>query len=250
MYKNLIFIYVLIILFSGCVSNNNIKKVFQTHKANQISKDYNKIMNFLHDYKVKLDKRNPRYYNKTLEKAIYRQINNNKTFVTLRDFDGKKLQNFKQYLDLAFDKKGILNRNDYLVLGVYYMIYDAYSIAGQHKFTALNYNKEKLEKLYKNLYILKWKIRTSKDINGNYLFLTWQNNWQVEYLQKKFDDLNKLKKLKSIIEKKENLLSHSNFSFEVLLSLMIHKVENSLEDIGAEPSDITLDTLTSLVFII
>jgi hypothetical protein len=31
---------------------------------------------------------------------------------------------------------------------------------------------------------------------------------------------------------------------------MIHKVENSLEDIGAEPSDITLDTLTSLVFII
>ncbi|SKB30835.1 hypothetical protein [Malaciobacter marinus] len=250
MYKNFIFIYVLIILFSGCASNSNIKSVFQTQKANEISKDYKQIMNYLHKYKVKLDKRNPKYYNKTLEKAIYSQINSGETFVTLRDFDGKKLQNFKQYLDLAFDKKGLLNRNDYLILGVYYMIYDAYLIAGQHKFTALNYDKEKLEKLYKNLHILKWKIRTSKDINGNYLFLTWQNNWQVEYMKKRFDDLNNLKDLKSIVENKESLLSHSNFSFEVLLSLMIHKVENSLEDIGAEPSDITFDTLTSLVFII
>ncbi|AXH09036.1 hypothetical protein CP960_07920 [Malaciobacter halophilus] len=250
MNKNFLLLIIFITFFTGCISQNRVKEVFQTNKAIEISNDYKKILSFLNEYKIKLDKRNPKHYNKVLEKAIYNQINSGKTSVVLKDFQGKKLKNFKQYLDLAFDKKGVVYRNDYLILGIFYMIYDAYLMDGHHKFSALNYDKDLLTKLYKNLHILRWKVRTTKDINGNYLFLTWQNNWQVEYMKKGLSNLNELKNLEAIKNNKESLLSHSNFSFEVLLSLMINRVENTLNDIGAEPSEITFDTIASLVFII
>ncbi|RXJ84543.1 hypothetical protein [Arcobacter sp. CECT 8985] len=251
MYKKFICITLFIGLFCGCSrQNTKINEFFQTQKAIAISQDYKDILDLVIKYKIKLDKRNPKHYNKYFKSAIYTQIEQIEKNITLRDTNNKRLVNFKQYLDLAFNKKGIKYRNDYLILGLYYMIYDAYSLQRVHKFTALNYDNDKLTKLYKNLYILRWKVRTAKDINGNYLFLTWQNNWQIEYMKKKFTDLNKLKTLNSIVLNKETLLSHSNFSFEVLLSIMINRVESTLRDIGSEPSEITIETIKSLVFII
>lgn len=250
MYKKILLITLFFTLFSGCARHNKVNEIFQTQKAISITQDYKDILSLVVKYKTKLDKRNPQHYNKDFKSAIYTQIEDIQKFITLRDTNNNRLVNFKQYLDLAFNKRGIKYRNDYLILGLYYMIYDAYSLDEVHKFTALNYDNDKLTKLYKNLYILRWKIRTAKDINGNYLFLTWQNNWQIEYLNKKVNDLNEIKNFNSILSKKESLLSHSNFSFEIILSMMINRVESTLRDIGTEPSDIAIDTITSLVFLI
>ncbi|AXX91635.1 hypothetical protein CPU12_04635 [Malaciobacter molluscorum LMG 25693] len=250
MYKKILLITIFVTLFSGCNNYNKVNQLFQTQRAVSISQDYKDILNLVIKYKNKLDKRNPKHYNKDFKSAIFKQIELIEKNITLKDTNDNRLANYKQYLDLAFNKKGIKYRNDYLILGLYYMIYDAYSLEKIHKFTAFNYDNDKLTKLYKNLYILRWKIRTAKDINGNYLFLTWQNNWQIEYMNKKINDLNDIRKLNSIISKQENLMSHSNFSFEIILSMMINRVESTLRNIGTEPSDIAIDTITSLVFLI
>ena len=90
----------------------------------------------------------------------------------------------KDYFDIAFLDKNIKYRNDYLILGLYYMVYDSFSIKKGHKFAALSFDVNRLQKLYKNLQILKWKLKSSKNSKGNYYFVTWQNNWQLELKRK------------------------------------------------------------------
>ncbi len=251
MYKKLFLSILFITLFSGCTAKHTkINELFQTNKAMEITNDYKKILSYLNEYKIKLDKRNPKQFNKDLKVAIHNQINSLNNIVSLRNFDNKILLNHKQYLDMAFSTENVYFRNDYLILGMYYMIYNSYSLREIHKFTALNYDKEKLQNLYKNLHILRWKIKTAKDNNGKYLFLTWQNNWQVELINKNIQDLNEINNFEYIKSKKESILSPSNFSFEILISLMILRVEDTLKNIGSEPSQITIDAIKSLVFII
>ncbi|AXH14264.1 hypothetical protein [Malaciobacter mytili] len=250
MYKKLFLSIFFITLFSGCAKHNKVNELFQTNKAVEIANDYKEILSYLNTYKVKLDKRNPKQFNKDLKVAIHNQINSLNNIVSLKNFDNEILINYKQYLDMAFSSKNVYFRNDYLILGMYYMIYDSYSLKEFHKFTALNYNKEKLQNLYKNLHILRWRIKTAKNSDGKYLFLTWQNNWQVEFINKNIKNLNEINELTYIKTAKESILSPSNFSFEVLISLMILRVEDTLKNIGSEPSQITIDTIKSLVFII
>ncbi|MCP4970392.1 MAG: hypothetical protein GY932_07355 [Arcobacter sp.] len=93
-------------------------------------------------------------------------------------YKNNTLDNYKDYLQIAFSKDYIPCRNDYLILGLYYLVYDLYDIEDSHKVIALEYDKNKLHKLYKNLQVIKWKIKVNRDFKGNYLFKTWQNNWQ------------------------------------------------------------------------
>ncbi len=250
MHKKLFLSIFYITLFSGCTKHNKVNELFQTNKAVEIAYDYKEILSYLNNYKTKLDKRNPKQYNKDLKIAIHNQINSLNNNVSLKNFDNKLLINYKEYLEMAFSNKDVHFRNDYLILGMYYMIYDLYSLKEFHKFTALNYDKQKLQNLYKNLHILRWRIKTAKDNSGKYLFLTWQNNWQVEFINKNIKDFSAIKDLVYIKTLKESILSPSNFSFEVLISLMILRVEDTLKSIGSEPSQITIETIKSLVFII
>jgi hypothetical protein len=230
-------------------NNQTLERFLQTNAANSIKKDYVDITKQLLLFKEKLDLRNPKAYDKTLSPKLYSQIDNLTDEITLPFFN-TPVNNYKEYLQIAFSKTNIQNRNDFLILGLYKHIYDAYDIAKGHQLTAFSYDEHKLQTLYQNLQILKWKITTNKDIDENYLFLTWQNNWQIE-LQKRlkngenitFEDL---QELKFIQEGKETLFSKSNSSFEILLTNMTNRVKSSLETLGVEPVDVGLDALKTM----
>lgn len=251
MTKKIIFLsLVFTLLFSGCIpKEETVKDAFQTNSANTIKKDYKNIQKLLISFKEKIDKRNPNAYSKEFSPKIYKLINelNNNFYLKYKN---TRLDNYKDYLQLAFSKDDIYIRNDYLILGLYYLVHSSYEIESGHKIIALEYDREKLHKLYKNLQIIKWKIKVDRDIKGNYLFLTWQNNWQIE-LEKRLKNkdgisLNTFLDLKHIKNKEESFLDHSNFSFEVHLTQILDSVKNSLEALGEEPTDLSVIALKSV----
>ncbi|MEA3289949.1 MAG: hypothetical protein U9Q04_07210, partial [Campylobacterota bacterium] len=104
-----------------------------------------------------------------------------------------------------------------------------------------------------NMQILQWKIKHNKDSNNQYLFLTWQKNWQVELakkINKKDFNFEMIKELHHIKTNKENLLDGSNSSFEILTSLMILYLHDSLKLLGAEPNKLSVDAIVGMVFMI
>lgn len=246
-FKSFLLVIFLGVLFTGCMpKQDDVKNVFQSDSANIIKRDYKKSQKLLISFKKKLDLRNPKAFDKSLEKKIYNLIESSEKTLLLK-YNNKVLENYKDYLQLAFSKDTIKNRNDFLVLGLYYSLYDAYDIEDGHKIIALAYEKEKLHKLHKNLQILKWKLKVDKDLNNDYLFLTWQNNWQIE-LEKRLNNdeeitYEDIKNLTYIKDGKESLLSRSNFTFEVLLTQMIYNVENTLFALGEEPKKLAIDAV-------
>ena len=249
-FKNTFLLIFLIFFLSACIpKQNDVKSVFQSNAANIIKYDYKRLQKLLLSFKSKLNKRNPKAYDKNLEKKITTLIKNSEKSLYLK-YENTTLKEYKDYLNLAFSKENIPSRNDYLILGLYYSIYDAYDIQDGHRFTALQYSKEKLHKLHKNLQVLRWKIKVDRDTNNEYLFLTWQNNWQVE-LERKINNNHQItyldiENLKYIKEKKESLLDHSNFTFEIILTQMIDNVENSLVALGEEPTNLTIGAVMFL----
>jgi len=238
---------ILVLFFSGCLpKQEDVKDAFQSNSATIIKNDYKKIQKYLLTFKQKLDKRNPKAYNKELAPRIYKLINESQSEFLLK-YKKTTLTNYKDYLQIAFSKDHVEYRNDYLVLGLYYLIHNSYDIEYGHKVIALEYDKSSLDILHKNLQILKWKIKVDKDVYGDYLFLTWQNNWQIELAKKSKDNkkiaYGKIPELKFIKEKKESILDPSNFSFEVLLTQMTNNVENSLLALGEEPKELTVKAM-------
>ena len=240
----------LVLFFTGCgFSKQNIQSMARTNSSSEIVKYKNEITTSLLKYKKKLDLRNPNSYNKKLSKNIKYQIQTNQDYINILQ-NGKKLKTYDEYLYYAFKDEEISNRNDFLIIGLYKLIYKAYSLDDKHKFTALEHNKYELSKLYKYLQVLRWKIRTQKDINNNYLFNTWQNNWQLELSHKNQNDLNIIKNLEYIKTNKETIFSHSNFSFEVLLSRILLNVEYTLRKINIEPYEMSTSAIRSFIFIL
>jgi hypothetical protein len=240
-----------ILLLSGCTSSSpKVKEFFQTDNATHIQNDYKKIVNLLIQYKKKLDLRNPQNYDKQFSYHIYNELNKSTNYLFLKK-GGKYIKDYNKYLNTAFQADTKL-RNDYLILGLYKQIWFAYEQDKTHNITTLTYDKNSLKTLFYTLKVLKWKINSKKDMHGNYFFLTWQNNWQIE-LKKLIDEGEKptwerIKNLKHIKSKQESLFSPSNPNFEILMSEMIFRVENSLEIIGEEPLDMSIEAMKSLVF--
>lgn len=237
----------LLLLFSGCLpKQDDVKTAFQSNAAAIIKKDQKRLQKLIIKLKTKLDKRNPNSFDGQLNAKIYTLINGGQNSFYLT-YKKEELKEYKTYLDLAFSKEKIKYRTDYLILGIYYQFYEAYNLQNKHKVFAMEYDKEKLARLHKNLQALKWKLKTQKNLNGEYLYLTWQNNWQIE-LEKKLKanpnfNYEEIKNLKYIKEKKESLLDHSNLSFEVTLTQMIDCVGNSLFSLGEEPKELTVKAL-------
>ena len=222
----------------------------QTDNATQMRENYTDIVNLLIKYKEKLDIRNPQKYDKDWAYYINKEFKNHTNYLYLKE-NGKYIHDYNKYLRLAFAKETKL-RNDYLILGIYKHLWLAYEQDEIHQITTLTYNEEELKTLYYTLKVIKWKINTKKDSEGNYLFLTWQNNWQVE-LHKRIQKGEKpswelIENLHYIKTKRESLYSPSNPNFEILMSEMIFKVENSLEILGEEPLDVSIEAMKSFVF--
>lgn len=241
---------IVLLLFSGCMpKQEDVEGAFQTNSANTIKNDYRNIQKLLKNFKEKLDKRNPNLYDKNLSSRIYRLIEESESDFLLK-YRNVTLENYKDYLQIAFSKDEIPSRSDYLILGMYYLVHSSYEIDSGHKIIALEYDIKNLTRLHKNLQIIKWKIKVDRDFNQNYLFNTWQNNWQLE-LEKRlktnsqisYEDLQNLEYIKN---KKESLLDPSNFSFEVILTQMIDNTKNSLKALGEEPKDLSITALRTM----
>lgn len=246
----LLFLSVLMMTFQACSLNQDtIKSVAQTKSASEIVYYKNEILKSLKTYKKKLDLRNPYAFNESLSKDIFYQIDTNQNYINIVQ-NGKSLKTAREYLHFAFSSEKVKNRNDLLILGIYKLIYKAYNLKEEHHFAAIQYNKEDMLDLYKYLQVVRWKIRTSKDFNNEYLFKTWQNNWQIELMNTKSKDLNIINELKYIKNKKETIYDHSNFSFEVVISKMLTNIEHSLKKINVEPYEMSIQAIKSFVFVI
>lgn len=249
--KNIILVLITMLFFSGCISikKENLQEVFQSNNAIEIKKDYKRATKLVITLKEKLDKRNPSAYDKELASKIYSEIDALENSIDLK-INNYDMNSYKSYLQVAFSKDDIQNRNDYLILGLYKHIYDAYDIESSYKLTAFSYDNEKLQRLYKNLQILSWKLKTERDLSGNYMFLTWQNNWQVELerkvnngLEPTWEDFKNLAYIKS---GEESIFGYSNFSFELTILQMKDRVERSLERLGIEPTEMSINAIKSL----
>lgn len=245
----MVFVFVLIFSFQGCVSTNSIKSIAQTNSASQIEEYIDSILKDLVLYKEKLDLRNPNAFNKAISLDIKEEILKKQDYINIVQ-DGKKLSTYNQYLHYAFSKNDVKNRNDFLILGIYKLIHQSLLLYENHQFTAMQYNKHDILRLYEYLQIVRWKIKTNKDENGNYLFNTWQNNWQLELERKDLTDLNIIKELEYIKTNKETIFDHSNFSFENLISVMLRDVEHILKKINIEPYEMSFSAIKSFVFIL
>ena len=244
------FIFLFVFFLDGCsVTKENIQNIAQSNSAVEITNYKNEIITALLRYKKKLDLRNPNSFNKKISKDIIHQIKTNQDYINIVQ-KNKLLENYNEYLYYAFSPKKIENRNDFLILGLYKLIYKAYSLDNNHKFTAFEHNKFELQKLYQYLQVIRWKIRTQKDNKDKYLFNTWQNNWQIELLKKDDSDLNIIRDLEYIKSNKESIYSHSNFSFEILLSRILLNVEYTLRKINIEPFAMSSSAIKSFIFIL
>lgn len=245
--------FLAIFLLSGCATTNQEKigEVLQSHGTTNLHYDYKKIVENLILYKEKLDLRNPNAYSKESQNYIFNEMRNSKNTIRMK-YNGVYLKSYDDYLRLAFDKNSnIPDRNDFLILGLYKLIWESYKIGEGHQITTLSYDQEAFKKLYYYLEVIKWKVKTAKDKNDHYLFLTWQNNWQVEFNNKLHSGQSPswelIENLSTIKNHKESILDPSNFNFEIILSQIIFQVKNSARVIGKEPVDIGIEAMISLV---
>ena len=212
------------------------------------------MVELLLEYKSKLDKRNPKGFSSQLNYLLQKNIRENTDEINLYINNSIPLKHYQDYLNYAFEKNNQVNyRNDYLAIGIYKMFYESFDMDSKYKLTALSYDIEKLQKAYKNLQIIQWRIKFNKDKNNNYLFLTWQNNWQIE-LSKRLNneklDAIKLSDLHYIKSKQESILNPSNNSFEVITSKMLLYYESTIRLLNAEPEELGIETIMSILFLI
>ena len=245
-----VFLVLLVVFLQGCAFNtSSLKSVIQTNSASQIEEYKVEILKSLINYKNKLDLRNPSAFNKDIKDHILHQITSNQNYIHIIQ-DGKRLETYDDYFYYAFLDKEVNNRNDFLIIGLYKLIFKAYAMEREHQFVSFSYDKEEMQKLHKYLQIIRWKIKTARDDKGQYLFNTWQNNWQIE-LEKKYEgDYNIINDLEYIRLEKESVYDYSNFSFEIVLSKIIVNVEHTLKKINVEPFEMGFSTIKSFIFVL
>jgi hypothetical protein len=246
----ILFLIFISIFFQACAFNkSSLKSLAQSNSASQIEEYKVEILESLINYKNKLDLRNPSAFNKDIKDDIINEISINEDYIHIIQ-DGVKLETYEDYFYYAFSEKNINNRNDLLILGMYKLIFKAYAMERNHQFVSFSYNKEEMQNLHKYLQVIRWKIKTAKNEKGQYLFNTWQNNWQIELEKKYVGDYNIINNLEYIKSEKETVYDYSNFSFEIVLSEIIVNVEHTLKKINVEPFEMGFSTLKSFIFVI
>ncbi len=241
---NLSIILSVFVFMTACSYKQRASEILQSNSATIIAQDYKDITNLLLKYKNILDLRNPSLSDKKLSKELVFNIKHGYNSVNLL-----KNGSYSDYLRKSFEKES-KNRSDFLILGLYKMFYKAYNLKDGHHLTALGYDAKLFKNVYYTLKVLRWKIRNAKDEKGRFIFATWQLNWQLE-LNKNYKNItiNNLKSLPSLKSGKETLLDHSNFNFEITLSMMIDRVKNSLEAMGEEPLNLSISAMKALILL-
>jgi hypothetical protein len=248
--SQIIFLVFISIFFQACAFNkSNLKSLAQSSAASQIEEYKVEILESLINYKNKLDLRNPSAFNSDIKDSIINEITTNQDYIHLIQ-DGVKLESYDDYFYYAFLDRDVSNRNDLLIIGLYKLIFKAYAMEREHQFVSFSYDREEMQNLHKYLQVIRWKIKTAKNIKGEYLFNTWQNNWQIELEKKYMGDYNIINDLEYIKLEKESIYDYSNFSFEIVLSKIIVNVEHTLKKINVEPFEMGFSTLKNFIFVL
>lgn len=240
-------------LLSGCASNSvDIKDSLQSTSAMIIKKDFRDIVTLLVELKSELDEKNPTNFDTHTAHSITTNMQNFDDNFRLQERRDLTLQQYHQYLNLAFEKNDIsYYRNDLLIVGLYKLLYDAYEMQTKHKVTALSYDVKKMLQAYNYLQVIHWRINNLKDKKGMPLFRTWQKDWQMELLQKLNQKsrihCDEMVNLRSIISKKEHFLEPSNTTFDMIFSRILYIVAKDLRLIGLEPSSLSIEGIKSII---
>ena len=221
-----------------------IKNLIKTNGEITIEGYLKDLDELIYQFYIKLNKRNPSNYNENAKENIKYALKNH-TFIHLNGYDNNPVK----ILQLSLQREQtITNRNDYLIIGLHNMIYKAF-LRDKFKITALSYKLKNIEKLYTNLQILFWQVGTYKDKNGNYLFLTWQKNWQLE-LQKKIKKGQSLQSAMIEILSSKNVeksfLEPSNMSFSMIYAKIFYIMEKIIKACGGEPKEVSTTILKSI----
>ena len=173
-------------------------------------------------------------------------INNRTNNATLPLLNDKKNVSYKDYLNIAFARYYVKNRNDYLIAGIYKMLYWAYEVDRSHTITTLQYDVKKIQEANKMMQIIQYRVENEKDTKGNYLFLTWQRQWQIDVLNSIYShqviDINKYEK--------EILIQPSNMNYRVTTEGMIFTLQESLRYLGEESTNLGTSAIKSVFFFI
>ena len=156
--------FLALFLLCGCAAPNQEKigEVLQSHGATSLQYDFRKSVDNLILYKEKLDLRNPNGFSKESQKYIFNEMKNAKNTIRMQ-YNGAYLKTYDDYLRLAFEKNSTIpERNDFLILGIYKLLWESYKIGEGHQITTLSYDEERFKKLYYYLEVIKWKIKTGK----------------------------------------------------------------------------------------
>lgn len=174
--------------------------------------------------------------------SIKNEIENSNENVVLPLLSKKYDVSYKDYLNVAFSEEYVSTRNDYLIVGIYKLLYWAYTMDRSHTITALQYDVEKLQEANRVMQIIQYRIQNATDQEGNYLFITWQRPWQVKVLK----EINQNKNRNLEVYGDEELLYHSNMSFQVISSNMIFTVQETLRYLGSEGTNLSAQTIKSI----
>lgn len=232
--------------FNACSSKDDtsfVRSIFQTNGAAKVRAHTNILQESLIQYYIKLNKRNPNNTSKYNSSKIIQEIQNRSNKVRLSLVNSKRITSYKEYLNIAFSKEDVENRNDYLILGIYKMLYNAYTFSRTHTITTVQHDTQKLQEANKMMQIIQYRIQKNKDKNGNYLFITWQRPWQIESLKK----INKDEKLDLDRYTQEQLLYHSNMSYQVTTQRMIFTLQETLQYLGVEGINLSAQAIKSVL---
>jgi len=200
------------------------------------------LQRLLLQYYDKLNKRNPYYTTRIESIPVIYDINNRKNNATLPILANKTNANYKDYLNIAFSRNKVKNRNDYLIAGMYKMFYWAYTIDRSHTVTTMQYDAAKIQEANKMMQIIQYRVENEKDTKGNYLFLTWQRQWQIDVLKSIYTN----KKIDLNRYKKEELIKSSNMNFRIISEGMIFSLQESLRYLGEESTNLGTSAIKSV----
>ena len=237
---------------SGPEAQHFARSAAQSDGAREIRLFLEDLDTLLERYRQKLNKRNPNAYNPETAPVIQEEILGQSDTIRFHLADGRILTSSYDYLQAAFEReKPRPYRNDLLIIGIHKLIWEAYDRGAPHTWTAFEYDLEKLKKAHSLLQIVHWKIKTEKDREGNYLFLTWQLNWQVELekrlRQGEISSREVMQELQHIRDLKETFLDCSNTSFSEIIETMIYILGKTISVRGGEPATLGADMLTKAI---
>jgi hypothetical protein len=225
----------------GC-TQKDVHAVFQTNGASIVREHTTVLQRLLVKYYIKLNLRNPKYTTKIQRIPVMYDIQNRQNNATLPMLNMKTDASYKDYLNIAFGRSEVKNRNDYLMAGIYKMLYWAYTIDRPHTITTMQYEAKRIQEAHKMMQIIQYRVANEKDEKGNYLFLTWQREWQIDVISSVYSN----KKIDINSYEKEELIKSSNMNFRILSEGMIFTLEESLRYLGGESTNLGTSAIKSV----